>query len=117
MKKITLISIPVKDQQRSKAFYRQLGFEVMVEAPMGENQTWLQMGLPGNDVSITLVTWFPNMPPGSVQGLIIQTDDIRRDVADLQSKGIEAGRIDETPWGRFAPVTDPDGNGLNLHQE
>lgn len=117
MKKITLISIPVTDQQRAKEFYKKLGFEIIVEAPMGNDQTWIQMGIPGNEASITLVTWFPKMPAGSMQGLIIRTDDIKRDLADLEAKGIRAGKIDETPWGKFAAVTDPDGNGLNLHQE
>jgi len=117
MRKITLISVPVKDQQQSKEFYKKLGFEVVVEAPMGENQTWVQLGLPGNEVTITLVNWFPAMQPGSLQGLIIQTDDIKALSAELEGKGIKVGKIDQTPWGQFAPVTDPDGNGLTLHQE
>ena len=117
MKTLTLVSIPVTDQQRAKEFYLKFGFEIMVEAPMGPDQTWLQMRLPNNPVSVTLVNWFDKMPAGSMQGMIIQTNDIANEIKELEAKGIKVGKIDETPWGKFASVTDPDGNGLSLHQE
>ncbi|MDB5130200.1 MAG: glyoxalase, partial [Mucilaginibacter sp.] len=41
--------------------------------------------------------------------------DIDASIADLAAKGIEAGKVDETPWGRFATVKDPDGNSWSLH--
>lgn len=31
--------------------------------------------------------------------------------------GIEAGIIDETQWGKFASIVDPDGNSWSLHQK
>lgn len=83
---------------------------------MGEGQTWIQMGLPGSLASIALVTWFKKMPAGSVQGLVIRTDSIEADVQDLKNKGLAPGKIEETPWGKFASLKDPDGNGLSLHQ-
>jgi predicted enzyme related to lactoylglutathione lyase len=116
MKAITIISIPVTDQQAAKEFYLKLGFEVLVEAPF-DNYKWVQLGLPGQkEVSITLVTWFPNMQPGSVNGFVIKTDSLDKDIEELTAKGIEVGKVDQTPWGRFAAVTDPDGNRLSLHQ-
>ncbi len=117
MKTINLISIPVTDQQRAKEFYLKFGFEIMVEAPMGPDQTWIQLCLPGNTVSVTLVNWFDKMPAGSMQAMVIKTDDIANEIKELEAKGIKVGKIDETPWGKFASVTDPDGNGLSLHQE
>jgi hypothetical protein len=38
-------------------------------------------------------------------------------VAGLKSKGIAAPEIETTPWGKFARLTDPDGNGLSFHQK
>ena len=114
MKAIEIISIPVTDQQAAKAFYLKIGFEILVEANF-EKQTWIQMAFPGSPVSITLVNWFPEMPAGSVRGLVIKTDDMDKDIADLKAKGLEAGNVDTTPWGRFATVKDPDGNALSLH--
>ncbi|GGB06734.1 MULTISPECIES: VOC family protein [Mucilaginibacter] len=114
MKAIEIISIPVTDQQAAKAFYLKIGFEILVEANF-EKQTWIQMAFPGSPVSITLVNWFPEMPAGSVRGLVIKTDDLDKDIADLKAKGLEVGNVDTTPWGRFATVKDPDGNALSLH--
>lgn len=117
MKTIELISIPVTDQLRSKEFYLKLGFEVLVEAPFEGGKQWIQMAFPGSNVSITLVTWFNNMPAGCIDGLVIKTDNISQDIEELKAKGIAAGSINQTPWGLFATLVDPDGNHLSLHQE
>lgn len=116
MKSISIISIPVTDQQAAKEFYLKLGFKLIVEAPF-DTHKWVQMALPGQEkVSITLVTWFPNMPAGSVNGFVINTDDLDKEIRELTVKGITVGNIDQTPWGKFAAVTDPDGNRLSFHQ-
>jgi catechol 2,3-dioxygenase-like lactoylglutathione lyase family enzyme len=115
MKTIEIISIPVTDQVKSKEFYLKLGFSLIAEAAMGE-QKWVQLGFPGTEASITLVTWFPKMAPGSIQGLVIKTDNVQQDLTELTAKGIEVGKIDDTPWGKFLSVKDPDGNGLSFHQ-
>jgi catechol 2,3-dioxygenase-like lactoylglutathione lyase family enzyme len=116
MKTIEIISIPVTDQGKSKEFYQKLGFSVIVEAPFGNGQQWVQLGLPGDGAAITLVTWFEKMPPGCVQGFVIKTDDVEKEQKELAAKGIETAKIDDTPWGKFLPVKDPDGNYLSFHQ-
>ena len=116
MKAIEIISIPVTNQQAAKTFYQKLGFEVIVEAPFGPNGSqWIQMGHPNSVVSITLVNWFSEMPAGSVRGFVIKTDDLDADIADLTAKGIQLGKVDETPWGKFLGIKDPDGNVMSLH--
>jgi len=54
MKSITIISIPVTDQEAAKQFYLKLGFKLMAEAPF-DTHKWIQMALPGQEMSITLV--------------------------------------------------------------
>jgi predicted lactoylglutathione lyase len=118
MKAITIISVPVTDQQVAKQFYLNFGFNLLVEAPMGPDQTWVQLGLPDQPaLSITLVTWFPELTPGCIQGFVIKVDSIADEIKGLGAKGIEVGKVEETPWGKFAPVKDPDGNTWSLHQE
>lgn len=117
MKNITIISIPVTDQTRSKEFYMQLGFQLLIEAPFGGGSNWVQLGLPGAETTITLTTWFDSMPAGCIRGLVVSTDDLDGEIKALNEKGIEVGEIDQTPWGRFAAVKDPDGNTISLHQE
>ena len=116
MTTLEVVSIPVTDQQVSKEFYLKIGFELITEADMG-NSKWVQLGLPGQVTSITLVDWFKQMPPGSMQGMVIKTEDIEKEVEELKAKGVEVQPIDATPWGKFATFYDPDGNGLTLRQE
>ncbi|MDR3681015.1 MAG: glyoxalase superfamily protein [Flavipsychrobacter sp.] len=117
MKSIEIISIPVTDQEKAKAFYvDQLGFSIINEAPFDSGQKWIQLGLPGTQTTITLVNWFKDMPAGCIQGLLISTDDIQLDIDTLIGKGINVGKIDSMPWGKFANFKDPDGNGWSLHE-
>jgi predicted enzyme related to lactoylglutathione lyase len=116
MKAVEIVSIPVTDQARAKEFYLRMGFTLLTEAPFGKDQQWIQLGLPGGGASITLVTWFKEMPAGSVRGLVIGTDDIDKEVQTLINKNIKVEPVETMPWGKFASIQDPDGNRLTLHQ-
>lgn len=126
MKSIEVVSIPVSDQQKSKSFFQSIGFEIIVEAAIGSDMTWLQLGIKGETTSISLVekslahgpdTYFAKVIPGSLQGFMLETTDIEKDIKDFQGKGIVFNRIDDTPFGKFANFADPDQNGLLLHQK
>ena len=115
--KINIVSIPVSNQQASKKFYMDiLGFEIVRENPMGKNQTWVELILAGAETSISLVTWFDNMPAGTLRGIVIETGDLEEAHAELKSKGLDISNIDNAPWGSFATFADPDGNGWVLQQ-
>jgi catechol 2,3-dioxygenase-like lactoylglutathione lyase family enzyme len=114
---IQLLSVPVADQDRAKDFYvNTLGFELVADTAMGPDQRWVQVRPRGSVSSITLVTWFDTMPPGSLKGLVIETDDLLGDVESLGARGMGIGGEDvqDAPWGRFVTLEDPDGNGLIL---
>jgi catechol 2,3-dioxygenase-like lactoylglutathione lyase family enzyme len=113
---VQLFSLPVTDQDRARDFYvGTLGFELVADTALGPDQRWVQVRVPGAQTSITLVTWFATMPPGTVQGTVLETDDLDRDVAALRGRGVRIdGGIQQAPWGRFVTFADPDGNGLVL---
>ena len=112
-----ILSVPVSDPQRSKRFYQDvLGFSLIREEAMGPNMTWIQLAPPGQSVTIALVTWFEQMKPGGLQGVMVNTADIDAEHALLQSRGLKIGNIEQQPWGRYAMFTDPDGNGWILRQ-
>lgn len=114
---IDILSVPVKNQEEGKRFYRDvLGFRVLSDDPMGENQRWVQLGLPGAQTSITLVNWFDAMPPGCLQGVVLRTADLDSDHTALRERDLEISDIDNAPWGRYATFTDPDGNGWVLQE-
>ncbi|MGL4650424.1 MAG: VOC family protein, partial [Caldilineaceae bacterium] len=64
----------------------------------------------------TLVTWFDAMPPGSLTGMVLETDDIEAEVAGLRERGFETPAVEEQMWGRFVTFQDPDGNSWVLQQ-
>ncbi len=108
MKSVEIIMIPVKDRQKAKEFYLKLGFQVVIEAPDPHGETWIQMGLPDGSATISLA---------SFQGIICETGNIETEIKELKAKGVEVGKIDNTPWGKFAWLKDLDGNSLCLHQK
>lgn len=113
---VQLFSIPVTDQDRSKAFYvDRLGFDLITDQPMGPDQRWVQVAPKGAQTSITLVVGFETMAPGSIKGTVLESTDLDADVAALRDRGVAFdGEIEEAPWGRWATFSDPDGNGLVL---
>ena len=112
-----ILSVPVSDQQRAKQFYRDvLGFKLIREEPMGPGMSWIQLAPPGQSVTVALVTWFENMKPGGLQGVMVNTEDIDAEHTLLRSRGLEIGEIKQEPWGRYAMFNDPDGNGWILRQ-
>jgi catechol 2,3-dioxygenase-like lactoylglutathione lyase family enzyme len=116
--RVDVISVPVADQSVAKQFYvDMLGFEVVRENPMGPDMTWVQIAPPGAETSMTLVTWFDSMPPGSLKGLVINTDDVAKAHTELKAKSVDISDLETAPWGTFATFEDPDGNGLIIQQD
>jgi catechol 2,3-dioxygenase-like lactoylglutathione lyase family enzyme len=116
MKTVEIISVPVTDQQKSKEFYLKMGLSLVRENPFAGGQNWVELSFPGGGSNITLVTWFNKMPAGSLQGMVIACEDIEKEIARLNHNGITTGKVDDTPWGKFVSVNDPDGNSWSLHQ-
>ncbi|MGB6987414.1 MAG: VOC family protein [Candidatus Aquilonibacter sp.] len=91
IKGLKFAGIPVCDQDRALAFYRDvLGFRVVTDQPMGENQRWIELRIPGADTGISLFT-----PPGheerigTYQNLSFWTDDVQRTYEELRLRGVE----------------------------
>ena len=115
--KIAIVSIPVKDQTAAKSFYTELlDAKVIEEMPFGPDAKWIRLELPGVETRIVLATWFPQMPPGCVQGLVLTTSDIAKTRAELKKRGLDISEIKKQPYGQEATFSDPDGNGWVLQQ-
>jgi predicted enzyme related to lactoylglutathione lyase len=108
MKSVEIIMIPAKDRQKAKEFYLKIGFTVVIEAKDPHGEPWIQVGLPNGNTTLSLAGF---------SGIICETDDIEKEVKELKAKGIDIGKIDSTPYGKFAWLKDPDGNGLCLRQK
>jgi hypothetical protein len=90
----------------------------MADNPFDGDKRWVQLSVSKDaKTTISLVTWFEEMKPGSIQGLILETDDIEKSSSVLKDKVVEISDIYETPWGKFSNFQDPDRNGWALHQQ
>jgi catechol 2,3-dioxygenase-like lactoylglutathione lyase family enzyme len=114
--KVQLLSVPVSDQDRARDFYVDvLGFDLSMDTQYGPDMRWVMVVPPGAQTALTLVTWFPTMPAGSLRGLVLESSDLEGDIERLTSLGVKIdGGIEEAPWGRFVQFDDPDGNGIVL---
>jgi predicted enzyme related to lactoylglutathione lyase len=117
VQRVSVISVPVADQERAKRFYTdQVGFQLLFEASFGEQLRWIQVG-PGSGPSLTLVTWFDEMPAGSLRGLVFDCDDLDADYAAMSGRGVKFScPPTQQPGGVFATFIDPDGNHVSLRQ-
>ena len=118
MDHISVVSIPVGDQERARQFYvEQVGLEVVAEGTFDAKTRWLQLGLPGARTTLTLVNWFKEMPAGSLRGLVIDCADLQADYENLSARGVVfSGPPTEQAGGTFCTFHDPDGNRISLHQ-
>jgi len=108
--KIELVTVPVTDVDRAKDFYVQrAGFHLDHDHTVTEDLRFVQLTPPGSACSIAIGTGLTELPPGSAQVQIV-VDDAHAARADLASRGLEVGDVQELPWGKFVFFSDPDGN-------
>jgi predicted enzyme related to lactoylglutathione lyase len=108
------LTVPVSDQDAAKDFYADaLGFEVVIDQAAGPIR-WLQLAPKGADTNVVLANHLPGVPPGSLQGLMLETSDLDADCERLRRAGVDVDGPQDLPWGRQATLTDPDGNGIVL---
>jgi catechol 2,3-dioxygenase-like lactoylglutathione lyase family enzyme len=113
--KLELVTIPVADVDRAIAFYKQIGFNIDHDHRVDEELRFVQVTPPGSACSIAFGTGLTTEPPGRAQ-LQVVVDDAQAARAELAERGIDAGDVQEFPWGKFVFFNDPDGNGWAVQQ-
>jgi catechol 2,3-dioxygenase-like lactoylglutathione lyase family enzyme len=119
--KVGRVCVTVADTDRAIDFYvSTLGFEKVVDVPMGPDMRWVEVAIPGAETTIALAP-----PPqgqeagGSETGICLDTSDVDGVHAALKSAG--ANVDDEVSrYGDPVPpmfwLRDPDGNSLIVVQ-
>ena len=115
------VCVTVADTDRALDFYvGKLGFEKVVDEPMGPDMRWVEVQVAGAETTIALAP-----PPqgqeagGSQTGIILDSTDLEADHATLKAAGAD---VDEeiTAYGDPVPpmfwLRDPDGNSLIVVQ-
>ncbi len=119
--KVGRVCVTVADTDRAIDFYtRQLGFEKVVDEPMGPDLRWVEVAISGAETTIALAPPPPGQQAGGSQtGIIFDTTDVDGAHAALKEAGVDVD--DEvTRYGGPVPpmfwVRDPDGNSLIIVQ-
>jgi catechol 2,3-dioxygenase-like lactoylglutathione lyase family enzyme len=134
LKSLTNVTIWVHDQDEALAFYTEkLGLELRDDVTLPElnNFRWLTVGIPGQDVAVSLVAvprppvWDEEtraqilnvMAKGAAGGLIFSTDNCQASYEELKTKGVEFQQEpSEQPYGIDAGFRDPSGNQARMVQ-
>ena len=115
--KLELVTIPVTDVDRAKAFYTEkAGFNADHDHHVSDELRFVQLTPPGSACSIAIGSGLTEAEPGSAQGLQLVVEDIEAARAELVGRGVEASEIQDFPWGSFVFFRDPDGNGWAVQQ-
>jgi len=135
LKQLTHVQVWVDDQDEALAFYTdKLGMELREDVTLPElgNFRWLSVGIPGQDVSITLMA-VPGPPvfddetrenirtllaKGASGGLFFAADDAQSTYEQLKQRGVEfTQEPTEQPYGVDAGFRDPAGNHFRMVQQ
>jgi catechol 2,3-dioxygenase-like lactoylglutathione lyase family enzyme len=134
LSKLSHVQVWVHDQDEALAFYTEtLGLELREDVTVPEmgNFRWLSVGVPGQDVSITLMA-IPGPPvfdeetrdqirkllaKGASGGLFFATADAKESYQELKNRGVEfTQEPTEQPYGIDAGFRDVSGNHFRMAQ-
>ncbi len=115
--RLEVVVVPVSDVDRAKAFYTEkIGFNADHDHTVSDEIRFVQLTPPGSACSIAVGKGLVEGEPGSVKGLQMVVADIHAARAELLSRGLEIGEVQELAWGSFLFFTDPDGNAWAIQQ-
>ena len=124
--KLEVEIIPVSDVERSKRFYKRLGWRFDDDVSPFDGVRIVQFTPPGSACSVTFGKGITAAAPGSAEGALV-VSDIEAAHDDLTGRGIDASNVwhgppfprearqpgpdpKRTSYGSFLSFNDPDGN-------
>jgi len=127
--KIEVLTLPVADVERAKAFYGRLGWRLDADLVHGDNFRAVQFTPPHSACSISFGKGLTSAQPGSVKRVELVVEDIEAAREDLLARGVEVGEVFHLDGGRvpgpdperrsyqsYAAFSDPDGNEWLLQE-
>ena len=119
--KVGRVCVTIADTDRALDFYvGTLGFEKVVDVPMGPGMRWVEVSVSGAETTIALAPPPEGQTAGGVQtGICLDTSDVDADHAALKAAGVDVD-AEVARWGGPVPpmfwFRDPDGNSLIVVQ-
>lgn len=114
LQRISFQSVPVDDQDRALAFYRDiLGLEVQVDAPYEEGWRWIFLKFPGSHDRLQFARR-ADITVVDKPVLALVSDDVDADCARWAGLGVTiTNQPQEAPWApgvRWATIRDSEDN-------
>jgi catechol 2,3-dioxygenase-like lactoylglutathione lyase family enzyme len=114
--KLELVTVPVTDVDRAKAFYvDKAGFVADHDHVVNEGLRFVQLTPPGSACSIAIGTGLTETAPGTANCQLV-VEDIHAARDELIGRGLDVGEVQDFAWGRFVFFADPDGNRWAVQQ-
>jgi catechol 2,3-dioxygenase-like lactoylglutathione lyase family enzyme len=119
--KVGRVVVTIADTDRALDFYSgTLGFEKVVDIPMGPDARWVEVSVSGTPTTIALAPPPPGQEAGGKEtGIILDTSDVDGAHAALKEAGVDVD-AEVTRYGDPVPpmfwLRDPDGNSLIIVQ-
>jgi catechol 2,3-dioxygenase-like lactoylglutathione lyase family enzyme len=119
--KVGRVVVTIADTDRALDFYSgTLGFEKVVDIPMGPDARWVEVSVSGTPTTIALAPPPPGREAGGKEtGIILDTSDVDGAHAALKEAGVDVD-AEVTRYGDPVPpmfwLRDPDGNSLIIVQ-
>jgi catechol 2,3-dioxygenase-like lactoylglutathione lyase family enzyme len=123
---LEVVTVPVSDVDRAKAFYESLGWRLDIDLAVSDDIRTVQMTPPHSACSIHINKGLTTAEPGSLDRVFLAVKDIEATRADLVSRGIDVSEITEqrppgfdspgNSYFLYASFSDPDGNGWLLQE-
>src|SRR5690348_9711544 len=129
--KLEVVTLPVTDVDRAKAFYAGLGWREDADITLSESSRIVQLTPPGSPASIQFGLGLTRAEPGSADRMYLVVDDIEKACAELAGSGANVSEVfhrepgnpqapgpdpDHSTYNSFATFEDPDGNGWLLQE-
>ena len=123
---LEVVTLPVADADRAKAFYQGLGWRLDADIVAGDAFRVVQFTPPHSQCSIHFGKGLTAAAPGSADRMILAVKNIDAARNDLISRGVDVTEVEDRhppgadPSARsyflYASFKDPDGNGWLLQE-
>jgi len=125
--KLEVVTLPVSDVDRAKAFYESLGWRFDIDLVVSDSVRTVQFTPPHSQCSIQFGKGGTTAEPGAAQKTFLVVEDIDAARGDLISRGVDVSEVQEarppgfdSQGGRSyfarASFSDPDGNSWVLQE-
>lgn len=105
---LEVVTLPVADVDRAKAFYEGLGWRMDIDFEPAPGIRSVQLTPPGSPCSVQFGVGGTSAEPGSAQGMFLVVDDIVKARDELIERGADVSEVSHLQDGKVVSGPDPE---------